>query len=116
MNYSDFNTRIDIVRTYSETDDDAFDGPEHDIVLAANVWACREKKRGTKFWASKVAVFAETDVMFMFRRIPDVELDTTLVIICKGKRHEIMHVNDDDPRRLYDEVLTKCVVPSKGGS
>ena len=114
MNYRQFNTHIEIVRTVIEKDGDGF-SLESDIVLA-NVRAYREKKHGSKFWASKVAVFARADVLFQLRRIPGLELDTTMVIVCGRKRHEILHVDDDRGRGMYIDVLTRSIEPSKGGA
>ena len=111
MSYNKFNTRIEIVQTKTEKDAEGF-GVDHDEVLA-NVRAYREKQRGSKFWASRVAQFERANRLFQFRRIPGLEITTKMAIIADGRRHDILHVDDTLARGAYVEVLAESIEPSR---
>ena len=78
-----------------------------DTVLA-NVRAYREDKNSTEKWANR-AVFAEASALFRFRAIPGLTVDTTMSIICAGRRYNILSAEDVRGRGRYVEVVAKAV-------
>lgn len=115
MSFGKMNTPIKIVRTVSEKDSDGFKGRETDIVLAEGRAYC-EEKRGTEFWASKVAVFAKAAALFQLRRVPGLTIDTSMTIIAHGRRYNILHAPPPGGRGMYVELLCERVELSKGGA
>ena len=70
-----------------------------------------EPKNGTEKWRNN-AVFAEASVLFRFRAIPNLKVDTTMVILCNGERYNILSVEDVRNKNMYIELLGKAVIGS----
>lgn len=100
---------VDIVKKTRLTDADGFvvDG---DGVLAT-VHAYREQRYASERWAN-LATFSEANALFRLRTIPDVCLDTTMHIVCDGRKYEILRIEDYKGRGMYYEVLAREVEPS----
>lgn len=105
------NTFIDIITTESVKDSEGFSTIKDTII--ASIRAYREDIHASEKWANR-ATFSEATALFRFRRLPNIEITTDMVIVCKGERYEITSVRDIRNRRMYFEVLTKKVVASSG--
>lgn len=109
MAYGKMNTFIDIISTAPVKDADGF-VIRSDTVLAS-VRAYKEDRHGSERWAN-MAAFSEATAMFRFRKIPNVNADTTLCIVCEGRRYNIVSCEDVRGRGMYVEVLAQEVKPS----
>lgn len=103
------NTFIDITQKVTIKDSEGFKIQTDNIL--ASVRAYREGRHGNEKWANR-ASFSEATDLFRFRRIPDVTVITTMVIVCDNGRFEITSVEDVKGRKMYVEVLAKEVKPS----
>ena len=111
MSFGKMNTFIDIIEKTTIKDSDGF-STETDNILAS-VRAYREGRHGNEKWANRAA-FSEATALFCFRKIPDTQVSTTMVIVCDDGRYEITSVEDVKGRGMYVEVLAKKVVASSG--
>jgi SPP1 family predicted phage head-tail adaptor len=109
MAYGKMNALIDIISTAPVKDADGF-VTRGDTVLAS-VRAYKEDRHGSERWAN-MAAFSEATAMFRFRKIPNLNADTTLCIICDGQRYNIVSCEDVRGRGMYVEVLAQEVKPS----
>ena len=109
MSYGKMNTFIDIVEKVNTKDQEGFRTEADNIV--ASFKAYREGRHGNEKWANR-ANFSEATDLFRFRRIPDVTITTSMVIVNKDNRFEITSVEDVKGRGMYIEVLAKEVKPS----
>jgi len=111
MSFGKMNAFLEIVTTTPMKDAEGF-ATSGDTVLA-NVRAYFEPKNSTEKWRNN-AVFAEANALFRFRAIPDLTVDTTMVIICNGERYNIVSAEDVKGRGMYVEVIAKAQRPSVG--
>ena len=109
MSYGKMNTFIDIVEKVTTKDQEGF-RTEVDNTIAS-VKAYREGRHGNEKWANR-ASFSEATDLFRFRRIPNVTVKTSMVVVNKDGRFEITSVEDVKGRGMYMEVLAKEVKPS----
>ena len=109
MSYGKMNTIIDIVEKVNTKDQEGFRTEADNIV--ASVKAYREGRHGNEKWANR-ANFSEATDLFRFRKIPDVTITTSMVIVNKDNRFEITSVEDVKGRGMYIKVLAKEVKPS----
>ena len=100
---------IEIVQTVKVKDSDGF-VTETDSVIA-DVRAYKEGRHGSTAWKNR-ASFSEATDLFRIRCIPSHTVDTSMVIICEGKRYEITSVENVKGRNMYTEILAKEVHPS----
>jgi len=111
MSFGKMNSFIDIIQTVHKKDAAGFAGSEDKIL--ASVRAYREERYGNRMWANRAA-FSTASCLFRFRVIPDVEVTTSLIIRCDGKRYRIHSAEDVRGRGMYIEVLADRIEPSKG--
>lgn len=104
MAYGKMNTFIDIISTAPVKDADGFVTTGETVL--ASVRAYFEPKHSSERWAN-MAAFSEASALFRFRKIPDLTVDTTLVITCDTGRYQIISVEDVRGRGMYIEVLVK---------
>ena len=109
MSYGKMNTFIDIVEKVTTKDAEGFRTEVDNIV--ASVKAYREGRHGNETWANR-ASFSEASDLFRFRRIPNVTVTTSMVLVTKDGRFVITSVEDVKGRGMYIEVLAKEVKPS----
>jgi len=112
MSFGKMNGFIDIVEA-AQTKDDAGFVISSDVILAS-VRAYIEERHGTKIWANRAA-FSTATVLFRFRVIPGVKVDTKLQILCGGDRYKILSAEDVRGRGMYIEVLAERLEASKNG-
>jgi SPP1 family predicted phage head-tail adaptor len=111
MSIGKMNTFIDLVITKTTKDSEGFSTTKDTVI--ASVRAYKEDRYASEKWAN-MAVFSEANALFRFRRIPDVEISTAMVIACYDGRYEIVSVRDIKNRGMYIEVLARKVVASSG--
>ncbi len=111
MSFGKMNSFIDIIQTEQTKDSDGF-AVTTDTVLAS-VRAYKEERHGNVQWANRAA-FSNATALFRFRVIPGITVDTTLQIICGGKRYNILSAEDVRGRGMYIEVLAEIMEPTKG--
>ena len=111
MSFGKMNSFIDIVQTEQTKDADGF--TETTDTVLASVRAYKEERHGNVQWANRAA-FSNATALFRFRVIPGVTVDTTLQIICEGKRYKILSAEDVRSRGMYIEVLAEIMEPTKG--
>ena len=103
------NTFIEIITTAPVKDSEGFVNTG-DIVLAS-VRAYKEDRHGNEKWAN-MAAFSEATALFLFRKPPNLEVGTDMVVTCGDGRYEIVSVEDVRGRGMYIEVLAKKVMSS----
>ena len=109
MSFGKMNAQIQIIRVITTKDADGF-AQSHDEVLA-RVRAYKEDRHGSVRWANRAA-FSEATALFRFRVIPGVAVEPLYIIICNGRRYEILSV--EIIRNMYVEVLCKQEVEPVG--
>ena len=102
MAFGKMNSFIDIVTTAPIKDAEGF-VTTGDTVLAS-VRAYKEERHGTEKWAN-MAAFSTATALFRFRKIPGVDVDATLYIVCAGSRYRIVSAEDVRGRGMYVECL-----------
>jgi hypothetical protein len=111
MSFGKMSTFIDIISVETSKDSEGFSNTKDTIV--ASVRAYKEDRHGNEKWTNR-AVFSEATALFCFRKIPDIEVTTNMVIVCCDGRYEITNVEDVKGRGMYIEAIAKKVVGSSG--
>ena len=109
MSIGRMNTLVDIILTAPGKDADGF--AETTATTLASIRAYKEDRHGNEAWANRAA-FSTATALFRFRRIPGVEIDTTLSIGCADGRYRILSVEDVRGRGMYLECLAEKTEPS----
>ncbi|MPL61722.1 hypothetical protein SDC9_07309 [bioreactor metagenome] len=102
MAFGKMNTFINIVTSTPTKDAEGF-VKKGDTVLAS-VRAYKEEKHGSERWAN-MAAFSEATALFRFRKLPELAVDTTLIITCDTGRYRIVSAEDVKGRGMYIECL-----------
>ena len=110
MGFGKMNAFIEIITSTPTKDAEGFTFKENTTLAA--VRAYMEERHGSKKWAN-MAAFSTASVFFRFRVIPDVGVDTTHIISCKGILYRIVNVEDVRGRGMYIEVMAERILPSK---
>lgn len=103
------NEFIDIILPSIITDAEGF-SIKCDTILAS-VHAYIEDRHGNRMWAN-MASFSEATALFRFRKIPNLDITTKMVIVCSTGRYSIVSVENIKGRNMYVEVLVKEVKSS----
>ena len=106
MSYGKMNCFIDIISTQPIKDSEGF-VTTGDVVLAS-IRAYKENKHGSERWANRTA-FSEATVLFRFRVIPRVSIDTALRIADADGRYNILSAEDVRGRGMYIECLCERI-------
>lgn len=104
MSYGKMNTFIDIVSAAPAKDADGFVTSGDHVV--ASVRAYKEERHGNERWAN-MAAFSEATALFRFRKIPGIEVNASLFIVCSDGRYRIVSAEDVRGRGMYIEVLAE---------
>jgi len=107
MSFGKMNTLISIISTEPAKDADGF-VTTGDRVLAS-IRAYKEERHGNEAWKNRAA-FTSATAMFRFRKIPNVQITTSLTIACADERYNIISVEDVKGRGMYMEVLCERLV------
>jgi head-tail adaptor len=110
MSFGKMNTFVDIISVKPVKDGEGF--AEKGDVILASVRAYKEDRHGSEKWANRAA-FSQASALFRFRRIPNLEITTDLVLVCRDGRYNIISVEDVKGRGMYIEVLAEKVKSSK---
>ena len=103
------NTIISIISTAPTKDHEGF--VSRDDVIIADIRAYKEIKSATEK-AMNMAQYATSTVLFQFRRIPKVEVNTANIISDADGRYNIISVDTISSRGLY----VSCVAEKIEGS
>lgn len=106
MGFGKMNTFVDIISVKPVKDSEGF--AEKGDVILASVRAYKEDRHGSEKWANRAA-FSQASALFRFRRIPNLEITTDLVLVCRDGRYNIISVEDVKGRGMYIEVLAEKV-------
>jgi len=109
MGFGKMNTFIEIITSTPTKDAEGFTVKGNTTL--ASVRAYMEERHGSKKWAN-MAAFSTASVLFRFRVIPGVGVDTTHIISCKGILYRIVSAEDVRGRGMYIEVMAERVLPS----
>ncbi len=109
MSYGKMNTRIDIISTVPTKDDEGF--VTHGDTILASVRAYKEVRNTTARWERIIgnAAFSSVTAVFTFRKIPGIDVDTTLFISDADGRYNIVSAGDVKGRGMYIEVLAEKI-------
>ena len=102
MGLGNMSTFIDIVEPRKVKGESGFITVQ-DVILAS-VRAYKEMRHGTRVWANRAA-FSKATVLFRFRKIDDLKIDTSHVIVCDTGRYRIFSIEDVKNRGMYMEAL-----------
>lgn len=102
MGLGKMTTFIDIIEPRKVKDESGFITVQ-DVILAS-VRAYKEMRHGTRVWANR-ATFSKATVLFRFRKIDSLKIDTSHVIVCDTGRYRIFSVEDVKNRGMYIEAL-----------
>ena len=108
MSYGKMNTFIDIITTEPVRDSEGFVSTGDNIL--ASVRAYKEDRRGTTRWAN-MAAFSTATTLFRLRCLPNIEVNTSLHIICGEGRYRILSVENVRERGMYLEILVEKIEP-----
>ena len=106
MSLGKMNQFIEIISTTPARDAEGFAVAGDTVV--ANVRAYKEDRHGSEKWAN-MAAFSTATALFRFRRIPGLEIDTSLCIVCGGNRYRIVSVEDIRNKGMYIEALAEKI-------
>jgi len=98
------NTFIEIISTAPAKDAEGF-VTTGDTILAS-VRAYRENRQGNEKWAN-MAAFSTATALFRFRKIPGVEINPSLYIVCADGRYRIISAEEVRGRGMYIEVTVE---------
>ena len=107
MSYGKMNSFINIVSSAPVIDAEGF-ATKGETVLAS-IRAYKEERHGSERLAN-MAAFSSANALFRFRKIPGVDVDESLVILCEGGRYKIL--NAELVRGMYIEVLAEKIEPT----
>lgn len=102
MSYGKMKDFIELVLPSQYKDKDGVLIEERTIL--ARVRAYREGRHGNVVWANR-ATFTSATELFRFRVIPNLEVTTSMIILCNGSEFEITSVEDVKGKNMYIEVL-----------
>jgi hypothetical protein len=106
MSYGKMNSFIDIVSASPAKDAEGFAVTED--ITVASVRAYKEERHGNERWAN-MSAYSLATAMFRFRKIPEVEVPTSHLIICGARRYRIISAEDVRGRGMYIEAITEVL-------
>ena len=111
MSYGKMKAFIEIILPKKFKGKDGFMTDTKELV--ASVRAYREGRHGNEMWANRATFTSATD-LFRFRKIPNIKLTTSMIIVCDGSDFEIFSIEDVKGNKMYIEVLAKKVEATDG--
>jgi head-tail adaptor len=113
MSFGKMSTFVDIISPKPVKDSEGF-AEKGDIILAS-VRAYKEDRHGSEKWANRAAL-SQASALFRFRKIPNLEITTDLVLVCNDGRYNIISAEDVKGRGMYIEVLAEKEAKASGKS
>lgn len=104
MNNGQLRSFIEIAKLVIEKDSEGFAKTKYESV--AKVRAYHEVRHGSQRWAD-LAAFSESTDLFRFRRIPEMTVTVSHIILCGGVRYDVTSVDGAVGLGMYIEVLAK---------
>ena len=92
MGFGKMNKFLEIKSIQNIKDDEGFSTKQE--VIIAKVRGYREGRHGSEKWANRTT-FTEATDLFVIRAIPNVKLDTDMVIICDDEILEYVEFGQD---------------------
>ncbi len=111
MSFGKMKTIIEIYETITVKDHEGFAQKENRLLTT--IRAYKEDRHGSEAWKNR-ASFSSATSLFRFRKPRNFELTTNLEIVCKGKKYNILSVEDILERGMYVEILAEQITSSKG--
>ena len=102
MSYGKMTVPIILYRIHYTKDKDGFTTAQEEPV--ASVRAYFEPRNTTEKWTNRV-VLKEASALFRFRHVPNLRIDTSMVIGCLGERYNIVSVENVRQKNMYYEVI-----------
>ena len=102
MSYGKITVPIILYRIHYTKDKDGFTTSHEEPV--ASVRAFFEPRNTTEKWTNR-AVLKEASALFRFRYVPNLRIDTSMVIDCLGERYNIVSVENVRQKNMYYEVI-----------
>ena len=109
MSFGKMHQLIDIISTSPVKDTDGF--VTRGDTLIASIRAYKEDRHGSERWANR-AVFSTASALFQIRKIPQVEITTSHIIVCSDGRYNIISIENVKGKGMYLEILAERVVAS----
>jgi len=103
------NTFIELISTEQLKDDEGFVNSGDNVL--ASLRAYKEDRHGNERWANRAA-FTTATSLFRFRKMPGLDVTTSLIIACADGRYRIHSVEDVKGRGMYIEVLAEKEEPT----
>jgi head-tail adaptor len=110
MGFGKMNTMVDIISSCPTKDAEGFAVPGGTVL--SSVRAYKEDKHSSERWAN-MAAFSTATALFRFRRVPGVEINSSMALMCNGSRYNILSVEDVRGRGMYWECLCEETEPSR---
>ena len=107
MSFGKMNKFIEIKSIQNIKDEEGFSTTQNTTI--AKVRGYREGRHGSEKWANRTT-FTEATDLFVIRAIPNVKLNTDMVIICDDETFEITSIENVKGRNMYIEILAKKVI------
>lgn len=101
---------IKIVATVPKKDSAGFVTKTDEVIATTRAYA--EQRYASEKWFNRAA-FSTATILFKFRVIPNVVIDTSHTIIWGDTRYNITSVENVRSKNMYLEVLAEKVEPSK---
>ena len=111
MSFGKMTDRLTILKTVHSIDDEGFDNSHTKVV--ARIRCYHEGRHGSLRCANLAAFSTATD-RFVFRRIPNLAMDTDFIFDCNGQRFKPLSVENVRGRGMYIEALAERVIPTDG--
>ncbi len=109
MGFGKMNTFIELISTEQLKDDEGFVNSGDNVL--ASLRAYKEDRHGNERWANRAA-FTTATSLFRFRKMPGLDVTTSLIIACADGRYRIHSVEDVKGRGMYIEVLAEKEEPT----
>ncbi len=102
MSFGKMMTPINIIEPRKIKDESGFIIIQ-DVVLA-RIRAYKEMRHGNLAWVNRSA-FSKATALFRFRRIPNLVINESHIVLCDTGRYRILSVEDVKSRKMYTELL-----------
>ena len=106
MSYGKMTVPIIIYKIHYVKDKDGFTTAHEEPVASVRVYF--EPRNTTEKWTNR-AILKEASALFRFRYVPNLRIDTSMVIDCLGERYNIVSIENVRQKNMYYEVIGKAV-------
>ncbi len=102
MSFGKMSVPILISQVFYTRDADGFRAEHEEPVLSVRAYF--EPRNATEKWTNR-AVLKEASALFRFRYVPNLRIDTSMVIDCLGERYNIVSVENVRQKNMYYEFI-----------